>query len=380
LKYTFSLKMIALFQRICYLQRMLKVSNSVKIELDAATALRSLLAGVPPLGIRRMEHGGDAHGGYKPDITVHIDVGGSPRLVMCEVKAVAQPRHVTTAILQLQKYIGQAGPSNATPMLIAPYLSPQARAQCVEASVAYLDFTGNARLAFDGIYIDRQVSDKPASERRELKSLFKPKSAQVLRIMLLDPARAWKVIDLSKATGVSLGHVSNVRNALLDREWAEESTAGVHLSSPDVLLDEWRAAYEPLSGQMRRFYTSLHGAALEAATRKILEAAANAAILASFSAAQWLAPFVRSPTLNIYAEEGASEKITEVLGLRPVDRGENVVVTIPDDDGVFSVAQSPAAGIVCTSDVQTYLDLTQAGERGVEAAEHLRRERLTWNV
>jgi hypothetical protein len=28
--------------------------------------------------------------------------------------------------------------------------------------------------------------------------------------------------------------------------------------------------------------------------------------------------------------------------------------------------------------VQTYLDLSASGERGAEAAEHLRRTRLTW--
>jgi hypothetical protein len=34
--------------------------------------------------------------------------------------------------------------------------------------------------------------------------------------------------------------------------------------------------------------------------------------------------------------------------------------------------------VVCTSPVQTYLDLAAAGERGQEAADHLRQERLQW--
>jgi hypothetical protein len=38
----------------------------------------------------------------------------------------------------------------------------------------------------------------------------------------------------------------------------------------------------------------------------------------------------------------------------------------------------PAPGAVCTSPVQTYLDLSIAGERGAEAADHLRQERLSW--
>jgi hypothetical protein len=35
-------------------------------------------------------------------------------------------------------------------------------------------------------------------------------------------------------------------------------------------------------------------------------------------------------------------------------------------------------GVICTSAVQTYLDLTNAGERGKEAADHLRQEKLQW--
>ena len=38
----------------------------------------------------------------------------------------------------------------------------------------------------------------------------------------------------------------------------------------------------------------------------------------------------------------------------------------------------PAPGAVCTSPIQTYLDLANAGERGREAADHLRREKLKW--
>jgi hypothetical protein len=45
---------------------------------------------------------------------------------------------------------------------------------------------------------------------------------------------------------------------------------------------------------------------------------------------------------------------------------------------VFLDVYEPAPGIRCTSPIQTYLDLSKGGERGEEAAEHLRRMRLTW--
>jgi hypothetical protein len=51
---------------------------------------------------------------------------------------------------------------------------------------------------------------------------------------------------------------------------------------------------------------------------------------------------------------------------------------VPKDLGLLADTIEPAPGAVCTSPIQTYLDLSIAGERGAEAAEHLRQERLSW--
>ncbi|MCT6839213.1 MAG: hypothetical protein M3036_16345, partial [Bifidobacteriales bacterium] len=73
--------------------------------------------------------------------------------------------------------------------------------------------------------------------------------AQVLRILLRNPGRAWKVVDLAAASAVILGRVSNVRTALLDREWAEANDHGLRLAQPDDLLDAWREVYEAPKGE-----------------------------------------------------------------------------------------------------------------------------------
>jgi hypothetical protein len=53
--------------------------------------------------------------------------------------------------------------------------------------VGFLDLEGNARLVFGGVFIERLVPGRPAVDRRELGSIFKPKAAQVLRVMLRAP-------------------------------------------------------------------------------------------------------------------------------------------------------------------------------------------------
>jgi hypothetical protein len=100
---------------------------------------------------------------------------------------------------------------------------------------------------------------------------------------------------------------------------------------------------------------------------------------ASFSAAQWLAPYARAGAQYFYADGAGVRRLEAALTLSSPSRGENIIVTIPKDKGLFRSAVEPAPGVVCTDSVQTYLDLVVADERGREAAEHLRHELLNWS-
>lgn len=167
---------------------------------------------------------------------------------------------------------------------------------------------------------------------------------------------------------MSLGHVSNVRNSLLDREWAQLADEGMYLAAPDALLDAWREAYEAPLGQRQTFYTTLHGAAFDAALRDRRPEREAQIALASFSAAQRLAPFGRTGTHYFYANAEGVETLRSSLKLSSASKGENIVVTVLDDPGLLRDTVQPASGVICTSPAQTYLDLSAAGERGLDAA------------
>src|SRR5262249_54186726 len=155
---------------------------------------------------------------------------------------------------------------------------------------------------------------------------------------------------------------------------------GLFLSEPSVLLNAWRNEYQASEGKRLAFYTVLHGSAFGDAARDVLGASSGRgrAVFASFSAAHWLAPFGRTGMQCFYADNAGLDRLKEHLKLSPSPKGENVIVTVPKDTGVFRDTVEPANGIVCTSAVQTYLDLWVSGERGQEAAEHLRQEKLSW--
>ncbi|MBB4285417.1 type IV toxin-antitoxin system AbiEi family antitoxin [Roseospira goensis] len=362
-------------------QRMMKSPHSVKeVEAEAATALRALLDEVEAVEVEAVD-------GEPPatdpgiDMVVRLTAWHGPHVLVCAIKTNGQPREVRLGLHRLSETAARFG-NGATPVFIAPYLSPAARALCRNHGAGYLDLHGNARIVFGGVFIERHVPGKPPTERRALKSLFRPKSAQVLRMLLRDPGRSWRVAELAEAAQVSLGHVSNVRSALINRAWAEVADDGLRLSSPGALLDAWRDAYAPPVGQRAGFYTILHGSAFEDAARNALASASGKgrAVFASFSAAQWLAPYGRVGSQQFYADSEGLKVLKAGLRLAPASKGENVSVTLPKDEGPFLDAIEPAPGIVCTSAVQTYLDLSVSGERGREAADHLRRELLRWQT
>jgi len=254
------------------------------------------------------------------------------------------------------------------------------QALCIEHQTAFCDHQGNARLVFDGVFIERVAAGRPTPERRDIKSLFSPKAAQVLRLLLRDPWRPWRVTELAEKAEVRLGQVSNVRRGLLDREWATVTDEGLTLKDPDALLDAWSEAYAGLGVKRQSYYTTLHGKGLEDAFLELFSDQCDCpgVLLASFTAANWLAPYGRTGTHNLLSRPAELEHLQQTLALQPALNGANVVVTLPAHEGVFLDAVHPSPGIACTSPVQTFLDLSAAGERGKEAAEHLRSKLLRW--
>jgi hypothetical protein len=312
------------------------------------------------------------------DLIVSFRRGKATHTLLVEVKANAEPARVRTAIWQLRS-AAQAYGDDAYTVLAAPYVSPASREICHENGVGFVDFSGNAYLSVGGLEIDHKTDAKPKVEQRVLRSLFKPKAAAVLHTLLKDPKYPWRIGDLAEQAGVSAGHASQVGKQLRQREWAEQSEEGMWVSDPNGLLDVWRQEYEPPPGERVQLYSHLHGSELQDAVRAVMTDGIDAVLLyASFSAADWIAPFARTGRTYFYADERGLARLQSGLNLQSAAKGANIDILVPNDPDVFRTALRLQNGLVVTGPVQTYLDLSIAGERGREAAEHLRAEALQW--
>lgn len=300
---------------------MLKYLNSMKsLEPLAVTAVRDFLEAVPSLEVDSVDLEQGIGADLRIDGRVRFRHGGLSYGLLIEVKSNGAPRFARAAVYQLESCVAQLRRSregNAgwrpIPMLVTPYLSPESRAICTHHEVAYLDLVGNAWLAFDTVYIERAVAERPRSEARALRSIFTPKAAAILRVLLRDPDRAWRVADLATQARASYGHVSNVRKALLEKEWLEVREGGAVLIQPDALLKTWREHYRRPAGRSITGYTHLHGRQLDERLRGKLNPYTGGprAMFSLHSAAQWLAPFSRSGTLTFYADEPGAEVLKE---------------------------------------------------------------------
>jgi Transcriptional regulator, AbiEi antitoxin, Type IV TA system len=348
-------------------------------EKEAQAKLSALLTRVPSLsvGADEVDRTFGLRGPFSPDLVLPVQVGNQHWRLMCVVKPQAQPREVRMTVLLLKDRLTALKPENYL-VLLAPYISSESAGICREQGVGYADFAGNCYLNFGTVFIERSGMANTRAEKRGLRSIFAPKSARILRQLFREPARHWRVAELSKTTATSLGQVSNVRKALIEQEWAAVSGDGLKLVRPGALLDAWRDAYAKRRVKRNRYYTILHGAPLDRQIKTAMDSVGSGAhaLLASYSAAHWLAPFARYPTQIFYADEAGETLLREQLQLEPASKGENVLIERLADDGIFADRIEAAPGLWSTGLIQTYLDLAASGERGGEAAEHLRQTRI----
>lgn len=359
---------------------MLKPLEKLKeadLEARILIALNEICSSVPFLKLisSRREV---AYLGMRPDLVIDLSAGERRWEWIVECKLKAQPKELRNVLPYLQSVIEKPSDHGRYAILATPFLSEESRRLCAETGIGYVDLAGNVRLSFDQVYIERRAQDNPFREKRSLRSLFSAKAGRVLRVLLTPPLRAWKVKELEKAAGVSLGQVSNVRKLLLEGEWAEVAEGGLLLSKPEALTRAWLESYEPALLSKESCYTMLEGSELDNALRTALKESGDGAhaVLASYSAARWFAPYTRQGTLYLYADRAGKEILKHSLGLRAVESGGNVVLLEPREDDVFSGRVEASQGLWCSSLVQTWLDLSVAGERGAEAAEVLFQQKL----
>jgi len=337
------------------------------VKQAALSTLKECLEKVSFLQIERIELPELDNGS---DLLVRVRVQGRSRLLLAEIKNNGQPRMARMAVYELKDQINKE--TDAYGIFIAPYISREAGKVCEEAGIGYLDLAGNCLLSFETVYIRQTGAPNLNIQKRALRSLYSPKAERILRVLLDNTKRAWKMAELAQAAEVSLGQTANVKKLLLDREWLSMSADGISLITPSALLDEWGQAYNFRRNNVQDYYGLAELPEIEAQLAETCQRLGQRYALTGFSSAARIAPMVRYQKASAYVK-GDVRSLIETLGWKAVTSGANISLLIPYDDGVF-YGVNDIDEITIASPVQTYLDLQSIRGRGQEAAQAVRKE------
>ncbi len=280
--------------------------------------------------------------GMRPDLLVVISAPtGESATLAIEVKRNIEPRDVYPLIHRLKTNTlntERAGTHAISLLVAAPFIGLRARDSLLSAGINYLDATDNLYLRLDrpALFIERQgASSNPWLKGRDLRTLKGPAAGRVVRA-LCDFSPPYGVRELAQRATTPAGTVTKIL-ALLDREAlvtraARGKYAGKILSVDwRRLLQRWTQDYSFETSNITRRYLEPRG--LDALLAKLKATSMSYAITGSFASVS-VAPIVQPRLMALYVED--AERAATTFGLRPAERGANVLLAQPFDMVVFA--------------------------------------------
>jgi hypothetical protein len=93
--------------------------------------------------------------------------------LLVQTRASGDPRLVRESCARLNAIVKRHQErEHLYPVVAATYMSKRSVEICNEMNVGYLDLSGNCRLAFESVFIERQVLENKHIEKRPLRSIF----------------------------------------------------------------------------------------------------------------------------------------------------------------------------------------------------------------
>ena len=174
----------------------------------------------------------------------------------------------------------------------------------------------------------------------------------------------------------------------MEAQGGSRRVGGFRLAYPEEVLLEWAGyvrARNYRAGNEYDFHAIDAPEELQRMlTRKLPDFVSGRFALSSHQAADFYAPYARSPVFSAYVSPDEIvdvETIAEAMDADRVTSGVNVVLTVPRDFGVFYLppdlqetarkARLKQRNVPLVSPVQTYLDLGRLDGRAREGAQHL---------
>ena len=235
-------------------------------------------------------------------------------------------------------------PADMLRVVYAPVISPRVAEILDQAGIGRVDEAGNCRLrsAHHRLLIDRRGRHAPPRLPQGSADPFSPKSSRIVRAMLSEPAKGWKVRELANHPDVKVspGLVVKVKRTLVQESYAVERDGLLFLRDPVGLLENWARNYPGPAEQVPMYFLGETKAAEAAVADWCREHGLDYA-LAGHSAAWRLAPEVRYSVAAVYVEErgfspGRVRQAQQVQRGQARRHGANLLLWRPFDPSVLA--------------------------------------------
>lgn len=331
------------------------MASAAPSEAQVSGLIRSLLEDRLPPGwqVEPAQASNDA--GFDMLLDLAAPDGVRTRLVV-EVKTSVVTRDLPGVLDQLER-ANEALGGDAIPVVAARYLSPSTRSWLDDQQASYIDATGNMRVVSrrPALYLRDRGEDKdpwrgPGRPRGTLKG---DPAARVTRALVdfVPPVSMRTLVDRA---GSSTGAAYRVIDFLEQEGLVRRGSRGtVEQVDWPRLLRRWSEDYD-LQGTNQVFtYLQPRGMATLLKDLPLLSKGTEYAVSGSLAAEQWEA-YAPPRVAVVYAQEPL--RAAEALGLRPVEKGANVLLVSPSTDVVFQRTRT-VNGVRYAAPAQVVVDL-----------------------
>ena len=331
-------------------------------EIEAFNEFRSGYQ-FPPLQVRALGREVEVRD-RRADWLLEITWKDSTAQFAVEYLALATPRRLKAAMAQARG----PQPADSNPMVVAPYLSPKALDMLLDAEISGLDLSGNGVIVIPGrwlIYRSGRKNQFPSSA--PIRAIYDRSSSLVGRVFLVSrvfPRVKDIQAEISRLGGkISLGTVSKVLKGL-EEDLMVSRNGTIQLIQPESLLDKLAANYRVPRSRKRLGRINpdelVDVSAWAAKTRNRFAVGGES----------WYTLFPGSESrFRIYTT--SLERLFGQMAFEEDSRFPNAEIIETTDQRVFFDVRE-RDGILLTSPIQTYLELSAGGKRERDTAEQLR--------
>ena len=312
------------------------------------------------------------------DLALNLIFGKKSIKLICEVLSQIRPFKLEKIISNLKKRINKS--ENSLPVLLSTFTSKTIRNQCHSSGIGYIDCSGNIFISAPGLLISKETDKNRFPEKMKGAMYFNDRASIVLKKMLMENKRLWKIRTLHDETGISIGYISEVFKSLENSAFlVRKKKEGAKLTRIGELLSEWIGYYRFERQNRIVPYYSEHSnreGMMELIANALDNIPSQKYCYTLHAAGSFLAPWTSYESVHLYVD-GPLQIWENALGLIPAKKEANLFLVQPYyKTSVFFDIQNIGPFVRTVSDIQLFLDLYNFPVRGREAAEHLFEKRL----